>query len=326
MENLCSEQVMLHDLLKTCHRQFGFHVVETHPIKRGWLNLKWKVTTDTGVFLIKQYNKERYKLYNHEELVRAFHQQMRLYNSGVPCPMLLSYEEEFLFHSDNGELFIVMEYCNGDTVPPGQVNARQMFHLGQLTGYTHQVLNDGTLGKRNRPEFVPPSREERILHWKSVWNQAHHPNLPPILETQIRMTELVNLDEFNAIETGWAHRDLWVDNVLFRGSHVSAILDLDRLKFDYPQLDVARAVISGALANGELDVSLASAFIEGYGEYHSVEKGFLTNALKLLWYMESPWWITAKMDKHTGPPKRFAEEMIWLANNYGKLELLLKNI
>ena len=109
MDFLLTEEMVLDDLIDTCKRYFGFNVLEATPIKRGWLNLKWKITTDSGVFLIKQYNKERYKLYNHEKLVVAFSQQMRLHEKGLPCPKLYSYEGQFLLESNKGELFLLME-------------------------------------------------------------------------------------------------------------------------------------------------------------------------------------------------------------------------
>ena len=74
------------------------------------------------------------------------------------------------------------------------------------------------------------------------------------------------------------------------------------------------------------DVSLASAFIEGYSEERTVKDGYLTNSLQLLWYMESPWWINSDMDQHSVPPARFAKEMIWLANNHKNMSTLLGNI
>ena len=124
---------------------------------------------------------------------------------------------------------------------------------------------------------------------------------------------------------GITHRDLWVDNLLFNDNRLTAILDFDRLRYDYPQLDVARAVISCAL-DDDLDVSLASAFIDGYSEERTVVKGYLTNSLRLLWYMESTWWINATMDQHSVPPARFAEEMLWLAENQKNMSALLGNI
>ena len=108
MDLVLSEEIVLNDLINTCKRFFGFNVLEATPIKRGWLNLKWRITTDSGVFLIKQYNKERYKKYNRDELLFAFSQQMRLHKGGLPCPKLYSYEDQFLLESDKGELFMLM--------------------------------------------------------------------------------------------------------------------------------------------------------------------------------------------------------------------------
>lgn len=328
METMLSEEMIRDDLIKTFQRLFDLNVLESTVIRRGWLNLKWKVTTDSGQFLLKQYNKKRYKLYNPEELLLAFSQQVRLFDKGLACPNLLSHNKSILLESDNGELFTVMEYCQGKLIPPGKANVHQIYDLGRETGKMHRLLNDGTLSIKNNPQFIPPRREERLAHWNSVWEQTKEAGKTELLsdiETQRRATEDIDIEILELLQSGWAHRDLWVDNLLFNDSRLTAILDFDRLKYDYPQLDVARAVISCSL-DDNLDVSLASAFMEGYSEEHTVVKGYLTNSLKLLWYMESTWWINANMDEHSIPPARFAKEMIWLAENQKNMSDLLGNI
>ncbi|MNO17199.1 homoserine kinase [compost metagenome] len=325
---MLSEEMIRDDLIKTVHRLFDLKVIESTPIKRGWLNLKWKVTTESGEFLLKQYNKKRYKLYNPEELMLAFSQQVRLFDQGLACPNLRSHHESFMLESDHGEHFTVMEYCQGKMISPGKINEHQIYDLGRATGKMHRLLNDGTLHIHNSPQFIPPSREERLAHWNSVWEQAKEAGKTQLLadiETQRRATEDINLEILELLELGWAHRDLWVDNLLFDDHRLTAILDFDRLKYDYPQLDVARAVISCAL-DDHLDLSLASAFIEGYSEERTVIEGYLTHSLKLLWYMESPWWINANMDQHSVPPARFAKEMLWLAENHKNMSALLGNL
>ena len=328
MNFVVKEAMILDDLIHTCKRYFGFKVLEATPIKRGWLNLKWKITIDSGVFLLKQYNKERYKLYNREDLIVAFSQQMRLHQGGLPCPKLCSYEGQFLLESDKGEPFMLMEYCDGAVIIPGKLNVHQMYDLGRVTGNMHYLLNGGTLRLKRSAEFIPPSREERLTHWESAWNHANSTgksNLLPIVETQYKVTETINLEDFDLNATGWAHRDLWVDNLLFEEKKVSAILDFDRMKYDYPQLDVARAVMSGALYDNNFDVSLAQAFIEGYSERYLVDKGFISSSLKMLWFMESTWWINASMDQQSEPPERFAKEMLWLSENQQELESMFWN-
>lgn len=329
MDVVLTEEMVLNDLINTCNRYFGFKIFDATPIKRGWLNLKWKITTDTGVYLIKQYNKERYKKYNHDELLIAFSQQMQLHNRGIPCAKLYSHKGEFLIKSDKGELFMLMEFCNGNVIPPGKLNVHQMFDLGRATGNMHHLLNNGKQKVTRGPEYNPSSREQRLIHWESAWNHANNTgkfNLLSIFEAQYRLTETINLENFNLSKTGWAHRDLWVDNLLFEEKNISAILDFDRMKYDYPQLDVARAVISGALDDNNLDYSLVKAFKEGYSEQHLLENGSIINALKMLWFMESTWWIDSTMDQHSGPPERFAQEMIWLSENQKELESMIGDL
>ncbi|WP_216624451.1 hypothetical protein [Paenibacillus foliorum] len=92
---MLSDEMIRDDLIKTFHRLFDLKVLESTPIKRGWLNLKWKVATDSGQFLLKQYNKKRYKLYNPEELLFAFSQQVRLFNQGLACPNMRIFIKKF---------------------------------------------------------------------------------------------------------------------------------------------------------------------------------------------------------------------------------------
>ncbi|WP_258168263.1 hypothetical protein [Paenibacillus sp. AR247] len=59
METMLSEEMIRDDLVKTFQRLFDLDVLESTVIRRGWLNLKWKVITDSGQFLLKQYNKKK---------------------------------------------------------------------------------------------------------------------------------------------------------------------------------------------------------------------------------------------------------------------------
>ncbi|EJL40001.1 putative homoserine kinase type II (protein kinase fold) [Brevibacillus sp. CF112] len=326
---LATEEMILADLTEAVAQFFGLTISKATPINRGWLNLKWKISTEDGSFLLKQYNKDRFALYHSADLALAFSQQARLHAAGLPCPKLLAHAGQFLLESAGKERFLVMEFCPGTLVPPGIANAAQMYELGRATGTMHRLLNDGTAGTQKSPQFTPPRREERLAHWHSVYDQAKAAGKPQLLdkiEWQIRATERVDLERFTALPCGWAHRDLWADNILFRAERVAAILDFDRLKYDYPALDVARAVLSYAL-DEQFDPALASAFMAGYKEERPASAdGWLATALSLLWYMESTWWITARMDEHSVPPARFAKEMIWLAEHGESLAEMLEGL
>lgn len=318
------------DLKQAFTDYFSSPIRQSVPIRRGWLNYKWRISTDLGDFVLKQYNRERFKAYQPETLQLALSQQMRLSELGFPCPPLLSSNGKLMLDSANGERLIVMGYCQGDLVPPGQANIDQIYDLGRITGQMHQILNDGKLGRKESALFTPPAREERLEHWITLQEQAvscGDTDLSAQIETQRIATEHVELERFEAMETGWAHRDLWADNLLFEKSSVAAVLDFDRLNYDFPRLDVARAVMSFAFRD-HLDLALASAFMEGYKQegVRTTEERYLTTSLQMLWYMESVWWIHRQMDLHSAPPVRFAKEMKWLAENINRLPDLLENL
>ncbi|MCM2677333.1 phosphotransferase [Alkalicoccobacillus plakortidis] len=317
MPILKTEDDILQDIIKTCTGLFGLTILDATPINRGWLNLKWKVKTNQGLLLIKQYNKERLKKYKLTDIERALNQQNRLHSEGLPTPRIWTCNGEMIHKSKCDELFIVMEFCEGRVLHAGQLEKYHMYELGLVAGKMHNLLNDGSLPTKEEPIFLPPSREQRLQHWenllKGVGDRTLSDTLIAKIKTQYLATEQIKEIRFGA--TGWSHRDLWFDNLLFEDQQLTAILDFDRLGYDYPDLDVARAVIAGALHNDEFDQSLAFAFLEGYNQFRTFGTEQLIAALKGLWYMESVWWIDYNIEQLTGPPARFVEEMHWLAKN-----------
>jgi len=317
-----TEESIVDDTINSCSLLSPFNILEVEQINRGWLNLKWKITTDSGVYLLKQYNRQRLKKYKQEDLLHALTIQNRLYEEGFPCARIYTNADGSLLHqSVKGERFLIMDFCEGEMMEPGTLNQDQMYQLGFVTGKMHLQLNEHQ--QTGQPDFIPPMPTKRLSDWERTWKEAVDVgklDLLSLIEKQRDVTKSINITDFNLHDTGWAHRDLWVDNLLFSSNRLLAVLDFNRMKYDYPQLDVARAVLSGALSEHELDISLVEAFLTGYQENQQLTAGFLSKALKLLWYLESPWWISPHMEQDSGPPIRFKEEMIWLADHFKELE------
>ncbi|MBC5638480.1 phosphotransferase [Ornithinibacillus sp. BX22] len=329
MKNILSEDALLEEILDTVRSRIHMDFFQAEPIKRGWLNLKWKVYTDQGEFLLKQYNKDRLKKYSIPQLKQIFTQQNRLHHLGFPCPEIVSNQGEVFFQSSSGEQFIMMEFFAGQLASPGKLTDEQMYYLGFYTGKMHSLLNDGSLPTKAKPVFLPPTKEERITYWNKVYeeiDQAKNLALLPIIEKQLKLTEAFPLDQLQLDYIGWCHRDLWVDNLLFQNSHLSAILDFDRMDVDHLLLDVGRAVLSGALDDDSLRIDGVKAFVQGYGHFYPTGVRFITDALILVWYLESEWWLDANMDVRQGPPKRFTQEMIWLSEHLLELDEMLEGI
>ncbi|MEK6517083.1 phosphotransferase [Bacillus thuringiensis] len=331
IEPLSNEKatMIFQELKVECETLFEFKIRNAIPIHRGWLNLKWKLETDAGDFVLKQYNQERYKMYNSDLLIQALQQQQRLHNNGVSCPRVLIYKNNVMHISKSDERFIVLEHKEGSLVSPGKVNQKEIHSLGQTIGYMHNLLNDGSLIKGENPKFVPPTKEARLKHWEEKMREVEKLGKEHILsyiKLQQEATQLVNTEQFHNSQRGWVHRDLWVDNFLFLNDKVSAILDFDRMDYDYVELDIGRVVISCALSDEVLNKSLVASFLEGYRNEVDFPVGNIVRAIQMLWYMESTWWIHANMDQHSVPPSRFADEMNWIAENYGVLHNILADL
>ncbi|MGH0787168.1 phosphotransferase [Bacillus cereus] len=331
IEPLSNEKatMIFQELKVECETLFEFKIRNAIPIHRGWLNLKWKLETDAGDFVLKQYNQERYKMYNSDLLIQVLQQQQRLHNNGVSCPRVLIYKNNVMHISKSDERFIVLEHKEGSLVSPGKVNQKEIHSLGQTIGYMHNLLNDGSLIKGENPKFVPPTKEARLKHWEEKMREVEKLGKEHILsyiKLQQEATQLVNTEQFHNSQRGWVHRDLWVDNFLFLNDKVSAILDFDRMDYDYVELDIGRVVISCALSDGVLNKSLVASFLEGYRNEVDFPVGNIVRAIQMLWYMESTWWIHANMDQRSVPPSRFADEMNWIAENYGVLHNILADL
>jgi homoserine kinase type II len=111
---------------------------------------------------------------------------------------------------------------------------------------------------------------------------------------------------------------------LFYPDSLSAILDFDRLQYIYPELDIARAILSFALDNNRLRMDAVQAFIDGYNQIGAISANDIILSLKLLYCLESFWWLRTSSFNGDGPPRRFADEMEWLSINWPNLESILR--
>ena len=174
-----------------------------------------------------------------------------------------------------------------------------------------------------------PSKEEIQSFWELQMKIAEdYPvseRVQQMLEKEQVLLESYDQTIFEQCKHGWAHWDNQVYNVLFQDDVLSSILDFDRMRYVYPELDVARAILSGCInEETKLDQEKARAFIAGYQE---IRKDFQLNdlirSLKLLWCRESVWWIKADIEQDEEIPQRFSKEIEWLQNNWDHLQEII---
>lgn len=315
------------DIFETITNFFGVSIYSYSEIKLGYLNLKWQVQTSIGNLFIKQYNKVRYPESMRGGLEVSLNRQMYLNERGIPSPQLLSYNDRYVLETPNGERFVIMTFCGGEVIKPGTANTGQMFNLGQITGRMHAILNDSQ--QLEAPLYWDILSKERMLqNWGKRSQEAHFfacDKSVSALETQRKIIEDIDLTIFSKCEVGWAHWDLFVDNILFEIDSVSTILDFDRMNNVYQEFDISRPILSCCLSGGKMNYEGVSSFIEGYRESHTLSVDKVVRSIKLTWWKEATI-LKIEREDDSIPLRRFQVENRWVADNWRNLKELFANL
>ncbi|MFM9331449.1 phosphotransferase [Paenibacillus mesotrionivorans] len=305
-------------------------------IRRGLMNEKWIVETDKGRLFVKCYHPERYKeRWQNTEFRAGFEDALQLqllfYQSGGRCPEPLALDGRCMHLLPCGRYMAVMTCCPGMMVPAGQMGERRMYALGRAAADMHTVWDSaavtgvGVAIPRKEPAYRL-SRERMEQTWETNWDAARGSagHIRNALQLQKAIIDSLRQDDLAPPAPGWAHLDLWADNLLFEGDALTAIVDFDRARYSFPAMDLGRAVLSGTLSGGGFQRDAVAAFAEGYCSRRPLPPGSLVQAVKYVWCVETFWWIQPSMETSSVVPVRFAEEMMVTARNWEQLDALLE--
>lgn len=326
-----NENSIFLEIKETIERMFSIKITDHEPIDKGFLNLKWKVRTNNGTLFIKQFNEERYPASDEKRLNRlntALLIQNRLSEKDIRCPHILTFNGDVILETTENIRFIITEYIDGNLVNAGKINCNQFRDLGIELGKIHRLLNKQS-DEKAIPRWIVPTKEQLLANWNENWLLTNDKNSTPInnlLKLQKEILENIDINIFKDSKPGWAHSDLWCDNILFYNDSLSAIIDFDRFQYIYPELDLSRAILSFALDDNVLMIDVIQAFMDGYNVFGNITADDIVRSLKLLYCEESFWWLNDHSFNIEGPPRRFAEEMMWLSLNWTNLETILKDL
>ncbi|TBL68323.1 phosphotransferase enzyme family protein [Paenibacillus thalictri] len=306
--------------------RFGLSVRELAPIDMGWLNLKWKMETDHGPLFVKYYHPDRYKLHVRPERRKAVERTLQLQHelskAEIPCPSVYSYNGQYIQETPSGLFYAVLDWVDGYTAQAGTLKTAQMFELGAATGKMHKWLQNVPL--LDKPAWRP-LKDVYLQEWQANWNKAQEVGDHIVMSWLDRSHSIVESMDFGIFEScqpGWLHWDLWVDNILLNEQGLSGIVDFDRMAVVYQEVDVARAVLTGALRDGQIQIEATRALMDGYRGYSGASNGALSRAMKMLYLIESIWWLRTEVREKSelrGLLGRFVEEMHWIENNWATL-------
>jgi homoserine kinase type II len=250
--------------------------------------------TNVGKLFVKQYSPIRYTLDRLSLIEFSLSIQERLNKKGIPCPKPYRLRDRFVLQTNEGINYMLMDHIEGLLVKPGEVNREQLYDLGNS--------------------------------WREQWERAQvlqpSSRVTRALENQWKIVNELQLDYFEKCRPQWIHWDLWVDNLLFSSTKCMAILDFDRVKVGFCELDIARALLSCTFdsCSSQLNLATVTAFVSGYNEHLPLSNEDIIRSLKLLWCYESPKWCWADVEEWNHESVRFFEEILWVSDHWNELE------
>ena len=316
-------QLILSDFKESC----GLEIISVCPVDGGWLNKKWKVSTGSGDYLVKQFSNKRYSGEKLQRVEAALLRQEEVNKMGVPCPSVKLWGGRAVRILDNDTAYMAMDFCPGKTETPDTITDKQMQSLGNACGLMHKAF------ARLPVDFVEgfpldSGRFMNILRESCRENTAlittsSPPEFIKAVAAQEKITKSIPLDFFDKMPKGISHEDFAFDNILFNGVGVSTIIDFDRNHYSFIRHDIGRAILCFALNNDKLDFNKIAAFIEGYAVHLPLTPGDIADVLRLTWCCEAPWWIQPYyFEKDRGKTTRFRDEILWLSENWDNLDAL----
>ena len=320
---------MEESIIADLKESYGITFNQITPVAGGMMNLKWKVSTDKGELLVKQYSKKRFRREQIERIESALQRQIIFEKNGVPCPSLWQCGDRVIRWLDDKTAYMVMDFCTGKIETPNTITVAQMYSLGSTCATMHRAFSQLPMDSvKNLPSFGGYTMDLLWEYFNSSMLKFSSENveyrkallaLEPILKQ-------LNNEFFDKFPKGFAHEDFQPGNILFDVDCVSAVIDFDRNCFSYIWHDIGRAILSFALEGNIMNVEKVCAFLDGYSQHSALTLSNIADALRLSWCIEIPWWIQPRFFGECDEiPKRFKDEMLWLTEHWFEIDSLLSS-
>ena len=319
---------MENSIIADLEESYGLICNQITPVEGGWLNQKWKVTTDKCDLLVKQFSNKRYSREKLELVESALQRQIILEKNGVPCPSISLSGGHAIRLLNNETAYMVMEFRQGKVEDPNTVTIMQMRSLGDACGLMHKAfLQLPALSVKGFPinsGRVIDSLWANFYARKQECSSGHPIEYRKALLMQEPILKQLTNEFFDKMPKGIAHEDFSSDNILFDVDCISAIIDFDRNHYSYIWHDIGRAILSFALRDNRIDINKTYAFLEGYTQHLALTMPDIADALRLSWCIEVPWWIQPELFRENREKiVRFKNEMLWLTEYWFELDSLL---
>jgi homoserine kinase type II len=301
-------------------RYHGLSVDQMVPLPGGWLNRLWKVTTNRGDLLVKQFSHERYTSQKLQAIEAALQRQILVSRQGVPAPAIWLVDGRVICHVGESITYMLMDFCQGENLGAETISVAQLRDLGRVVARMHQAFAAlPSESVHGYPLDGKAQYQKLVDSHQSQMQQAHL--YPDAYQEALEAVETVlpHLSEgfFERIPKGIAHEDCSSDNFLFDSDRVAAVIDFDRNQYSYVWHDIGRCLLSFAWSEGRLDREAVRVFRGGYNEILPLSSENIVDAFRITWCLEVFWWIQPDMfASQRGKATRFRDEILWLTEHW----------
>lgn len=317
---------MEESIIADLKESYGITFNQITPVTGGMLNLKWKVSTEKGDILVKQYSNKRFR----REQIERIESALLLKKNGVPCPFLWQCGDRVIRLLDDKTAYMVMDFHSGNTESPDTITVSQMYSLGSTCAVMHRAFSQlPTHSVKILPGFGGYTMDLLWEYFNSSmmkYSPDNHVEYRKALLALEPILKQLNNEFFDKFPKGFTHEDFQPGNILFDVDCISSVIDFDRNCFSYIWHDIGRAILSFALEGNIMNVEKVCAFLEGYSQHSALTLSNIADAFRLSWCIEIPWWIQPEFFGECGEiPKRFKNEMLWLTEHWFEIDSLLSS-
>ena len=232
---------------------FALDLRSIEPLTAGSVNSNFRLTDSAGkIFFARLYEEQ-----DHAGAVREHALVAALDDAGVPVVRALKNHAGGSLADFQGKAFAVFPWVDGEILCQRRVTPVTCSVLGAALAQVHLCSSSTPALPEGR--FRIPDLRERL---KRV-DAAGRASLLPAVKAIRERLNYYEARRATDLEQGICHGDLFPDNVLWRGPHLSALLDFESActnNFAYDLMVTALAWCYGS----EFDLGLVQALFDGY--------------------------------------------------------------
>ena len=225
-------------------------------IQEGIENSNYFVKTDSGKFILTIYEKR----VEEKDLPFFMGLMKNIFNKNFPSPEPIINKNGNYITEIFGKKAAVVSFLEGASkknLTPGNCH-----EVGIYTAKLHMITKNLNIKRTNRLS---------VNSWRLIYRKIQrdcskiYPNLTKIIERNLEVIE----DKWpKNIPRGIIHADLFPDNIFFKGSKLTGIIDFYFSCYDFYALEIAICLnalcFEGKNENLSFNVTKAKKFIDGY--------------------------------------------------------------